>query len=72
LITLGEADTVVHPDITAGFACRACRAGTSVALRLYPGVDHTNIGYDSADDVAAWIADRFAGRPAQSECNRLP
>ena len=40
----------------------------TAALRIYPGVGHLETGNDAAPDVAAWIADRFAGEPAPATC----
>ena len=44
------------------------QAGTLVDLRTYQGVDHFGVRSVSAPDVLAWIADRFAGRPATTTC----
>jgi hypothetical protein len=35
---------------------------------LAQGVSHGFAGAKSADQAVAWIADRFAGRPAPSDC----
>lgn len=68
LITQGTADTIVRPDITEAWVAGQCRAGVTVELRAYDGVTHTDIAKASADDVATWVADRFAGAPPSSTC----
>jgi hypothetical protein len=47
---------------------KLCTNGEKVDYRLYPGVAHVDAGFKAAPDVATWIADRFAGRPAPSTC----
>ena len=68
LVTQGTADTVVRPDVTAAFVEAQCRAGTTVELKTYEGVDHFGVRTASAPDVVAWIGDRFAGTAAPSTC----
>ncbi len=68
LITGGDADTIVPPDATRALATRQCGYGQPVELYLMPGVSHPAGGREAAAHVAAWIADRFAGRPAASSC----
>jgi hypothetical protein len=45
-----------------------CDVGQTVEYRAYPDVGHVD-AYKTAPDVAAWIADRFAGKPAPSTCS---
>jgi alpha-beta hydrolase superfamily lysophospholipase len=71
LLVQGEADTIVRPAVSRRFAQAACERGTPVLLRLYPGHSHTTIAHHAAADAAAWIADRFAARPAPSSCGEL-
>lgn len=68
LITGGDADTIVPPDATRALATRQCGYGQPVELYLMPGVSHPAGGPAAAAHVVAWIADRFAGRPAPSSC----
>ena len=46
-----------------------CARGHDVALRIYPDAGHIATSNVAASDVAAWIADRFAGKPAPSTCS---
>lgn len=68
LIAQGTADTVVWPGVTADWVAAQCRAGVTIDERRYEGRTHTEIARASADDVRAWISDRFAGRRAPSSC----
>ncbi len=68
LITQGGADKVVPVAVTQRFAKQLCARGETVDLRVYPTVEHLEAGVVVAPDVASWIADRFAGRPASSSC----
>ena len=68
LITQGDADPIVAPDVTKRFVSTLCKNGETVELRLYPGVKHLDAGHLAAPDVTRWIADRFAGKPAPTSC----
>jgi acetyl esterase/lipase len=68
LITQGEADALILPSITRAFVERLCRQGETVEYRTYPGVNHLHAGPETAADVASWVADRFADKPAPSTC----
>lgn len=68
LITQGGADQIVPPRVTERLVRRLCARGEDVQERVYPSVGHLEAGIVVAPDVAAWIAERFAGRPAPSSC----
>lgn len=68
LLTQGTADKIVPASATQQLAKRLCARGETVDLRLYPSVEHVEAGIVVAPDVTAWIADRFAGRPAPTTC----
>lgn len=65
----GDADPLVLPDLQAAFVKGLCKAGEMVEYRTYPGVGHVDAGPAAAPDAEAWIADRFAGKPAPSTCS---
>ncbi|MBV9282405.1 MAG: alpha/beta fold hydrolase [Chloroflexi bacterium] len=67
LISQGGADQLVLPAVTAAYVRRLCRMGEKVEYRVYPGVGH-DAGAESAPDVVAWLANRFAGKPPPSTC----
>lgn len=68
LITQGGGDRVVTVRATARLVRRLCAHGETVEERVYPGVGHVETGIVVTPDVATWIAERFAGRPATSTC----
>lgn len=68
MITQGEADTVVIPSTTATLVSRYCANGTDVTEKTYPGITHTLIGYESAGDVATWMAAVLAGQTPPGTC----
>ncbi len=68
MITQGEADKLIRPQITQAFVEHLCQQGHTVTYRNYPALDHLHAGPRTAPEVAKWIADRFAGRPAPTVC----
>ncbi|HET6554221.1 MAG TPA: alpha/beta fold hydrolase [Dyella sp.] len=69
LITQGAADRLVLPAVTESYVQGLCRAGSQVQYTEYPGVHHGFIGSDSAIEAVNWMTDRFAGKPAPSNCS---
>lgn len=69
-IAQGSADTTVHPDITESFAKGLCKQRAKVAFLAMPGIDHIHAAQHSAHDAVAWMADRFANKPAPNSCER--
>jgi len=67
-IAQGTADTTVRPKITRQFANQLCLKGARVHMIWLEGVDHTFAGFKSAYSATEWMAARFAGRPAPSNC----
>ena len=47
---------------------RLCASGAMVRRSVYPGLGHDAVVYGSLKDQVAWIASRFAGDPAPSDC----
>jgi len=68
LITQGEKDPLVRPDVTEAFVRTLCEKGDDLEFRSYPDLGHIHAGPDTVPDVATWIADRFAGKPTTSNC----
>ena len=66
-VTFGGRDASIDAQWTAGAVARACELGGQVVSLPQPDADHYTIGYDAA---LAWLADRFAGAPADSVCVR--
>jgi alpha-beta hydrolase superfamily lysophospholipase len=68
LLAQGADDDRVTPAATRALVQRLCRVGDTVELRTWRDVGHFDIPEVAAADVAAWIGDRLAGRPARSTC----
>jgi Secretory lipase len=66
----GADDDRVTPAATRALVRRLCRRGDTIELRSYQHTGHFDIPKVAAADVAAWIGDRLAGRPARSTCQR--
>jgi dipeptidyl aminopeptidase/acylaminoacyl peptidase len=49
---------------------RQCAAGGKVRMLILPNSNHGFIGRNAAAAAVDWIADRFAGDPAPSDCGR--
>ena len=64
----GTTDNIVRPDITRAYMQQQCKAGGQVSMMWVPGVGHGFVARDSANAAVGWMMDRFAGRPAPSDC----
>jgi len=47
---------------------RVCRSNKAVTFRTYSGLTHIGCMSQTFADQLAWIQDRFAGKPAPSDC----
>jgi acetyl esterase/lipase len=64
----GSADGLVRPSVTEAYRARLCQNGNKVDFVLLHGVGHAFVARDAASAAAAWIAGRFTGEPAPSNC----
>jgi acetyl esterase/lipase len=64
----GTSDEVVHQKITALYGGELCARGTAVRYLSVPDESHILVAFHTATETVAWIADRFAGKPAPDEC----
>jgi acetyl esterase/lipase len=64
----GSADQLVRPQVTQSYMEKLCEAGSRVRMLVMPNVSHGFAGRDSAGTAVGWMADRFAGQPAPSDC----
>ena len=64
-------DAIVAPAVTQRFAKTLCAQGASVRYQVLAGAGHQTSGADSTQAALGWIAARFAGQPAPSDCARL-
>ena len=71
LIAQSEADEVVSAPVTRAYAHVACRAGAHVRWLGEASGDHGGTAARAAGTTVDWLADRFAGRVAPSDCERL-
>lgn len=67
-LSQGSADGLVLPRVTQAYKEQLCKAGSKVKMLVMPRVNHGFIGYDSADEAAAWMAERFKGSAPPSDC----
>jgi pimeloyl-ACP methyl ester carboxylesterase len=68
LILHGIEDPIVPTSQSIGIFERQCELGVTVQLSEYQGSNHTMVLLDADDEITEWIADRFADRPARSNC----
>jgi len=69
LLLVGGGDDILFTE-AAGRKIfqRFCSAGARVKRNVYPGLGHDPVVYGSLRDQLNWIAARFAGEPAPSNC----
>ena len=68
LVVQGGSDNVVDPKVTAQVVRSSCRNGTRLQFVYVPGVGHGGAAKAGVAQAVSWINDRFAGRPAPSNC----
>jgi predicted esterase len=77
LLLQGDADQAIPESIADRVAARLCHNHAVLDYRTVPGLGHdtipgvvTGIDDGAAAQILAWVADRFAGRPATPTCTR--
>jgi dienelactone hydrolase len=68
LVINGEHDAVVMPDWIRFAVARSCALGGRIEYRQIPNAGHEDLLAKVTHAVGRWIADRFAGIPAPSNC----
>ena len=68
LVAESLSDTVIPPSTTALYMQRGCRAGSDLTELWVDKVSHPELAEVVAPQVIGWLADRFAGLPASSNC----
>ena len=68
LVMQGTADTVINPHSTEQYIKRACTFSEPVEYSTYEGATHNTIPFEAQQEYLGWIADRFAGNAAPSNC----
>ena len=64
----GTSDSIVRPAITRRFGEELCKNGNHVRFFEIKGGGHSFAAFNSAHAAVTWMADRFAGLPAPSDC----
>lgn len=67
----GEDDMTVVPMATDAYVRKACAAGATLFYTRYAATDHIQLASRAENDFLAWIAGRFAGKPAASNCGEV-
>ena len=70
LVAHGAADKIVAPAGTDLYRDRACKAGTSLTVRWFPGADHRSLIPAARETILAWLDARAKGEPAPSDCGK--
>ncbi len=68
LVITDDTDFVVPPSMTAQAVARMCKLGDRIQVVKFSGSEPGQVLGGSVRDQMAWIAARFAGRPAPSNC----
>ena len=71
LIAQNPKDDLVAPNVTRAYAKALCQSGARLRYLSITGAGHATSAKDSASETLPWIADRFANRPAPSDCGRI-
>ena len=68
LLAQGTKDEQIPVEVSAFLETEYCRLGANLDRHVYPNVDHNGVLDAAQADVLAWLSDRYAGRPATSDC----
>jgi hypothetical protein len=71
-IAQGTADTGVLPWPNAMVQEDWCASGSAISMLWMGGISHQAAATTAGPSAVAWLADRFAGRPAPRTCDTLP
>jgi alpha-beta hydrolase superfamily lysophospholipase len=67
----GTTDQLVLPAVTRDYARRLCANGSAVLFDPVANTGHGFVAFKASDAAVAWIADRFAGARAPSNCGAI-
>jgi hypothetical protein len=68
LVIIGEDDATILPDWVRSAVSRSCALGGRIEYLQIPGAGHRDLILKVGYNVDRWIADRFAGTPAPTNC----
>lgn len=69
LLVTGGDDILFTESASRKILGRLCAAGARVQRKVYPGLGHDPVVYGSLRDQMDWMAARFAGTPAPTDCS---
>ncbi len=72
LLVQSNADKLVTTPVTQAFFEHSCQRGVAARYLLLPDTGHADTAAASAGVAVTWMADRFAGKPAGSDCPSPP
>lgn len=72
LVMQGTGDVTVRPKDTDGMVRDLCAKGNEVLYKTFDGVSHDGVMASGLPDALAFMADRFAGKPAPGNCANPP
>jgi pimeloyl-ACP methyl ester carboxylesterase len=65
----GTADEIIRPDVTKNYMKGLCSAGSKVRMMILPNIGHGRAAQASTAALVRWMAGRFAGEAAPSDCS---
>jgi dipeptidyl aminopeptidase/acylaminoacyl peptidase len=68
-VITGEADATVPVNSARDIIARACKTGSVIEFKIYPGLDHDPTMIKSLPAQLRWIRQRFKGVQAKSSCH---
>lgn len=70
LVAESLSDEVIPPSTTALYMQRSCQAGSDLTQLWVDKVSHPELAQVVAPQVIGWLANRFSGIPATSNCSQ--
>jgi acetyl esterase/lipase len=67
----GSADPLVPFSDVLSYSSALCEQGIAVTLDVYEGAGHSGPLNQGFDAFSAWVADRFADKPADNNCHKI-
>lgn len=71
LLLQGTDDHTIPPPVTHHAAVKLCKLGDRLQYQTFTGMNHIQLMDASFRDQMNWIAGRFAGRPAPTNCDAV-
>jgi len=68
LLIDGHDDILLTESASEKVLQRICAAGGHAPRKVYPGLGHDAVVYESMKDQMDWIAARYSGEPTPNNC----